>query len=90
MPTYAYRCGKCGFEFEKVQKFSDEALKTCPNCKSRGKVKRLMHATSIVFKGSGFYKNDSRKISSDTSGDSKPAESVPKSEPAKAPVAKAE
>jgi putative FmdB family regulatory protein len=80
MPTYGYRCDKCGFEFEKVQKFIDEPIKTCPNCKTKGKVKRIVHATSIVFKGSGFYKTDSRKTSSERSSDSKPIEAPKKSE----------
>lgn len=79
MPTYGYRCDNCGYVFEKVQKFSDEPLKTCPNCKARNKVKRTINATGIVFKGSGFYKTDSRK-SVDNSNDAQPAKSTPKPE----------
>ena len=75
MPTYGYRCSSCGYEFEKVQKFSDEPVKTCPSCKARNKVKRTIHLTGIVFKGSGFYKTDSRK-----SSEPKTAEPAPKPE----------
>ena len=60
MPTYDYRCARCENRFERVQKFSDSPVKTCPKC--RGHVKRVVHATGIVFKGSGFYINDSRKF----------------------------
>ncbi len=86
MPTYGYRCDKCGFIFEKVQRFSDEPIKTCPNCKTRGKVKRTLHATGIVFKGAGFYKTDSRK-SADKASEAKSAEPTAKVETPKAPVA---
>jgi putative FmdB family regulatory protein len=80
MPTYGYRCGNCGHIFERVQKFSDEPLKTCPKCKAKNKVKRTIHATGIVFKGSGFYKTDSRK-SADKAPDSQPATSTPAPKP---------
>jgi putative FmdB family regulatory protein len=86
MPTYGYRCDKCGYVFEKVQRFSDEPVKSCPICKTRGKVKRTVHATSIVFKGAGFYKTDSRKTS-DKASETKPAEPKPKVETPKAPAA---
>lgn len=59
MPMYVYKCDDCGNHFEKLQKFSDKPLKTCPRCK--GHVKRVIHPTGIVFKGSGWYINDSRK-----------------------------
>lgn len=83
MPTYDYRCDKCGYKFEKMQKFSAEPIKTCPNCKTRGKVKRIVHATGIVFKGSGFYKTDSRK-SSEKSSESKAADATLKADAPKA------
>jgi putative FmdB family regulatory protein len=76
MPTYDYRCDRCENRFERVQKFSDSPVKTCPKC--RGPVKRVVHATGIVFKGSGFYINDSRKAASKSSE----SESVPKVEAA--------
>jgi len=74
MPTYDYRCARCENRFERVQKFIDSPVKTCPKC--RGPVKRVVHATGIVFKGSGFYINDSRKAV----GKSTESESTPKVE----------
>ena len=65
MPTYVYRCDECGYHFERLQKFSDRPVTTCPRCK--GGVKRVIHPTGIVFKGSGWYVNDSRKGSTSTS-----------------------
>ena len=58
MPTYQYRCTDCGHEFEAVQKFSDDALTECPEC--GGKLRKVYNAVGVVFKGSGFYKTDSR------------------------------
>lgn len=59
MPTYAYRCSACAHEFEIVQKFSEEPLKFCPECGSP--IRRVIFPAGIVFKGSGWYINDSRK-----------------------------
>ena len=56
MPIYEYECTKCGHRFEKIQKFSDPQVRTCPECK--GKVQRLVHAPAIQFKGSGWYVTD--------------------------------
>lgn len=86
MPTYDYRCSTCGTDFDLFQSFSEDALKRCPTKKSgnspagctspgRGKVEKVFSAPGITFKGSGFYKNDSRSKSS--TGASKPAESTP-------------
>ncbi|MGQ0601540.1 MAG: FmdB family zinc ribbon protein [Anaerolineales bacterium] len=69
MPTYAYRCNNCGVEFERVQKFSDQPLTRCPEC--RGKVRRIPQASGIVFKGSGWYANDSKNSSSAASSSKK-------------------
>ena len=66
MPTYEYRCTECGHDLEAVQKFSDAALTECPNC--GGRLRKVFNAVGVVFKGSGFYRNDSRKP--DTNGDS--------------------
>ena len=65
MPTYVYKCEECNYHFEQIQKFSDKPLKICPRCK--GKVKRVIHPTGIVFKGSGWYVNDSRPAGSSSS-----------------------
>ena len=74
MPTYGYRCEN-GHEFDLVQRMSDEPVAECPSCGSRGR--RLFFPAGIVFKGSGFYKTDSRKSggsdSSSSSGSSSSA-----------------
>ncbi|MBN3928958.1 FmdB family transcriptional regulator [Streptomyces verrucosisporus] len=62
MPTYQYQCTECGEGLEAVQKFTDDALTECPSCK--GRLKKVFSAVGIVFKGSGFYRNDSRGSSS--------------------------
>ena len=70
MPTYQYQCTECGEGLEAVQKFTDDALTECPNC--NGRLKKVFSAVGIVFKGSGFYRNDSRGSSSSSSPASKP------------------
>ncbi|WP_314413048.1 FmdB family zinc ribbon protein [Streptomyces kroppenstedtii] len=65
MPTYQYQCTECGEGLEAVQKFTDDALTVCPNCS--GRLKKVYSAVGIVFKGSGFYRNDSRGSSSSSS-----------------------
>jgi putative FmdB family regulatory protein len=62
VPTYQYRCTECGDELEVVQKFSDEPLTVCPAC--QGSLRKVFSPVGIVFKGSGFYRTDSRKGSS--------------------------
>ncbi|MET8773036.1 FmdB family zinc ribbon protein [Streptomyces sp. NPDC004658] len=71
MPTYQYQCTECGEGLEAVQKFTDDALTECPTCK--GRLKKVFSAVGIVFKGSGFYRNDSRGSTSSSSPASKPA-----------------
>jgi putative FmdB family regulatory protein len=69
MPTYQYRCTECGEDLEAVQKFSDPALTTCPTCS--GQLRKVFNAVGVVFKGSGFYRTDSRNGSkSGADGDS--------------------
>jgi putative FmdB family regulatory protein len=58
VPTYQYACVECGSELEVVQKFTDEALRECPEC--AGRLRKVFSAVGVVFKGSGFYRNDSR------------------------------
>ena len=58
MPTYEYACSKCGEHTEVVQSFHDDPLKKCPAC--GGRLKKVFGSVGIVFKGSGFYKTDSR------------------------------
>jgi len=61
MPTYEYQCSTCGNRFEKYQSFSDEPVKICPNCGNE--VRKVFSAAGVIFKGSGWYINDSRKSS---------------------------
>jgi len=58
MPTYQYACTDCEHAFEQFQSFSDDALTVCPECS--GKLRKLFNAVGVVFKGSGFYRTDSR------------------------------
>jgi putative FmdB family regulatory protein len=58
VPTYAYACTDCGHRFEVVQSFSDDSLTDCPECD--GRLRKLFNAVGVVFKGSGFYRTDSR------------------------------
>ena len=64
MPTYQYACTECGHSFEQFQSFSEDALTVCPVCE--GKLRKLFNAVGVVFKGSGFYRNDSRSTTSST------------------------
>ena len=78
VPIYEYECSICDFRFERKQRFDDEPVDMCPNCK--GKARRVIHSVPIIFKGSGFYITDSRKGSASgqtgggTSSGSKPKE----------------
>ena len=63
MPTYQYRCTECGHDLEAVQKFTDAALTECPSC--GGSLRKVYNAVGVVFKGSGFYRTDSRKAPSE-------------------------
>jgi putative FmdB family regulatory protein len=66
VPIYDYRCDECGHRFSAVQSFSDGPLEKCPNCGKRPR--RLITAPAIVFKGSGWYKTDSRTAPKDGDG----------------------
>lgn len=63
MPTYEYRCKSCGHQFDAVQSFSDDALTECPSC-GEPTLKKVFGNVGITFKGSGFYKTDSRSAGS--------------------------
>ncbi|WP_315099168.1 FmdB family zinc ribbon protein [uncultured Cellulomonas sp.] len=58
MPTYSYACTACGHAFEIVQSFSDDSLTVCPECE--GRLRKVFSSVGVVFKGSGFYRNDAR------------------------------
>jgi len=88
VPTYQYSCTECAHAFEQFQSFTDDALTECPQC--QGRLRKLFNAVGVVFKGSGFYRNDSRtgagtaEGSSSDSGDTGAAASKD-SPPSKAP-----
>jgi len=68
VPTYSYACTECGNRFDEVQAFSDDALTTCPKCS--GRLRKLFGNVGVVFKGSGFYRNDSRETSKSSASSS--------------------
>ena len=68
MPTYQYACTECEHAFEQFQSFSDDALTECPEC--AGRLRKLFNAVGVVFKGSGFYRTDSRGKSSSSEASS--------------------
>ena len=97
MPIYEYACESCGHHFDVKQRFSDDPIMICPDCGQP--VHRVLHPAGIIFKGSGFYINDSKKTTSSAVPNGKsesnghsgsPSEStstnVPKTESAKATV----
>lgn len=61
MPIYEYECTNCGLHFERHQRMSDDPIQICPEC--AGRVRRVMHPVGVIFKGSGFYVTDNRRIS---------------------------
>jgi putative FmdB family regulatory protein len=77
MPIYEYECSECG-RFEVIQKFSDQPLKQCPNCKEKGKsnpVTKAVSASAFHLKGSGWYKTDYTSGASSTAGGAKKSNS---------------
>ena len=58
LPTYQYACTECGHAFEQFQSFTDDALTVCPACE--GRLRKVFNAVGVVFKGSGYYRTDSR------------------------------
>ena len=78
MPTYAYACKDCSHAFEIVQSFSDNSLTSCPEC--QGTLRKKFNSVGVVFKGSGFYRTDSR----DTKGST--VAPAPAAAPATAPA----
>ena len=97
MPTYGYQCTQCSYEFSVFQSMKDEPVKTCPECS--GNVKRLLYPVGIVFKGSGWYVNDSRtpdktekaeKAAEKAASSTPAAASTPSSEAAAPAASKAE
>jgi len=83
MPTYQYVCGQCEAPLEVVQSFSDDALTTCPECKAEA-LKKVYGSVGVVFKGSGFYRNDSRGTTSSAAPSA--SDTATSSTPAAAPA----
>src|SRR5690348_14364565 len=77
MPTYDYACTQCDHAFEVVQAFTDDALTVCPEC--GGRLRKVFGSVGVVFKGSGFYRTDSRSSSTIPAGDSSDNKSESKS-----------
>jgi putative FmdB family regulatory protein len=73
VPTYQYSCTECGHFFEQFQSFSEDSLTTCPQCE--GRLRKVFNAVGVVFKGSGFYRTDSRSTSGDSGGSSSDSKS---------------
>ena len=71
MPTYQYACTECDNAFEQFQSFSEDSLTVCPQC--QGRLRKVFNAVGVVFKGSGFYRTDSRNGSSSSDTSSTPA-----------------
>ena len=80
MPTYQYTCTDCGEPVEAVQKFTDEPLSMCAAC--GGRLRKVFSPVGIVFKGSGFYRTDSRNgsVTASDKKDKQPSESKPASD----------
>ena len=83
MPTYAYACKDCGHAFDIVQAFSDSSLTECPEC--QGSLRKKFNSVGVVFKGSGFYRTDSRESKGSTVSAAPSAPAAPAS-PAPAPA----
>ena len=88
LPTYDYQCEACGHKFEELQSFSAPVLTKCPKCK-KNKLERLFGGGgAIIFKGSGFYETDYRRVPDKPAGDA-PAESKPETKTDATPAAPA-
>jgi putative FmdB family regulatory protein len=70
VPTYQYACTECTHSFEQFQSFNDDALTECPVCE--GRLRKVFNAVGVVFKGSGFYRNDSRTDGKSATGATAP------------------
>ena len=78
MPTYQYACTECSHSFEQFQSFSEDALTECPEC--HGRLRKLFNAVGVVFKGSGFYRTDSRASNGSNGSGSSEGKSETKSD----------
>lgn len=95
MPTYEYRCKECGYEFDKHQSFTEPRLTDCPDCGTAGSLRKVFGNVGVTFKGSGFYRTDSRStdsssLSSNASRNGAKSESKSESKPKSESKASAE
>ena len=88
MPTYQYACTACAERLEVVQRFTDDPLAECPSC--GGALRKVFSPVGVVFKGSGFYKTDSRSSSSSSSSSSSDGAAKPDAPAPPAPAAAAD
>jgi putative FmdB family regulatory protein len=79
MPTYTYSCKQCNHRFDQRQSFTDEALTVCPVC--AGDLRKVLNSVGVVFKGSGFYRTDSRSSGSGGKSPAGPAKTRESSKP---------
>lgn len=77
MPTYSYACTECDNRFDAVQAFTEDALTSCPQCS--GRLRKLFNSVGVVFKGSGFYRTDSRESGKSSKSESSAPSSSEKS-----------
>ncbi len=84
MPTYDYKCPRCGTVFERVQKMKDPHVAKCPKCGSKAE-RQLSGGHGIVFKGSGFYETDYKRAGEKTDKKEGPKDSPPPSVPSPKP-----
>lgn len=68
MPVYEYRCKECGYEFDQHQSFAEARLTDCPTCEAKGALRKVFGNVGVTFKGSGFYRTDSRSTDSSSLG----------------------
>ena len=85
MPTYQYSCTECGHFFEQFQSFSEDSLTVCPQC--QGRLRKVFNAVGVVFKGSGFYRTDSRSKAASGNSAGSSSDGAKKESPAPAAAA---
>ncbi len=81
MPTYNYRCKECQFEFEELQRMTEASLTLCPSCDKEALIRMIGSGAGLMFKGSGYYQTDYKKVGSDSSPAPKPATEPAKTSP---------
>ncbi|MEU6858590.1 FmdB family zinc ribbon protein [Glycomyces sp. NPDC046736] len=80
MPVYEYRCKECGYEFDRHQSFSEARLTDCPSCEAQNALRKVFGNVGVTFKGSGFYRTDSRSTGSSSLSSNGSKNGAPKAE----------